>query len=99
MCVFFLLYTEIFVIIVCLGPFSRGLLCSLTQNGLNGLHLASKEGHVKMVLELLHNGIVLETTTKVKSPASLPLYQSTVQQSYLHRNVQISLSLTSPAKK
>uniref|UniRef100_A0A3B4E6Z2 Ankyrin 1, erythrocytic a n=1 Tax=Pygocentrus nattereri TaxID=42514 RepID=A0A3B4E6Z2_PYGNA len=36
------------------------------QNGLNGLHLASKEGHVKMVLELLHNGIVLETTTKVK---------------------------------
>lgn len=35
------------------------------QNGLNGLHLASKEGHVKMVLELLHNGIDLETTTKV----------------------------------
>uniref|UniRef100_A0A671KXX4 Ankyrin-1-like n=1 Tax=Sinocyclocheilus anshuiensis TaxID=1608454 RepID=A0A671KXX4_9TELE len=34
------------------------------QNGLNGLHLASKEGHVKMVLELLHHGIVLETTTK-----------------------------------
>ncbi|KAG9354021.1 hypothetical protein JZ751_012145, partial [Albula glossodonta] len=33
-------------------------------NGLNGLHLASKEGHVKMVLELLHNGITLETTTK-----------------------------------
>lgn len=36
-----------------------------SQNGLNGLHLASKEGHVKMVLELLHHGIVLETTTKV----------------------------------
>lgn len=36
------------------------------QNGLNGLHLASKEGHVKMVLELLHHGIVLETTTKVR---------------------------------
>lgn len=35
------------------------------QNGLNGLHLASKEGHVKMVLELLHNGIDLEGTTKV----------------------------------
>uniref|UniRef100_A0A8C7FZB8 Ankyrin 1 n=1 Tax=Oncorhynchus kisutch TaxID=8019 RepID=A0A8C7FZB8_ONCKI len=34
------------------------------QNGLNGLHLASKEGHVKMVLGLLHAGIVLETTTK-----------------------------------
>ncbi|XP_044053046.1 ankyrin-1a isoform X14 [Siniperca chuatsi] len=36
----------------------------VSSNGLNGLHLASKEGHVKMVLELLHNGIVLETTTK-----------------------------------
>uniref|UniRef100_A0A8C3AS60 Ankyrin 1 n=1 Tax=Cyclopterus lumpus TaxID=8103 RepID=A0A8C3AS60_CYCLU len=34
------------------------------QNGLNGLHLASKEGHVKMVLELLHSGIELEATTK-----------------------------------
>uniref|UniRef100_G3Q0K9 Ankyrin 1, erythrocytic b n=1 Tax=Gasterosteus aculeatus aculeatus TaxID=481459 RepID=G3Q0K9_GASAC len=33
-------------------------------NGLNGLHLASKEGHVKMVLELLHSGIELEATTK-----------------------------------
>ncbi|TRY97865.1 hypothetical protein DNTS_034113 [Danionella cerebrum] len=37
---------------------------ALLSNGLNGLHLASKEGHVKMVLELLHNGIDLETTTK-----------------------------------
>lgn len=35
------------------------------QNGLNGLHLASKEGHVKMVVELLHKEIILETTTKV----------------------------------
>lgn len=43
---------------------------SLSQNGLNGLHLASKEGHVKMVLELLHNGIVLETTTKARVPQS-----------------------------
>nr|XP_029493795.1 ankyrin-1-like isoform X13 [Oncorhynchus nerka] len=33
-------------------------------NGLNGLHLASKEGHVKMVLELLHGGIDVETQTK-----------------------------------
>lgn len=41
------------------------MMFSLLQNGLNGLHLASKEGHVKMVLELLHNGIDLETTTKV----------------------------------
>uniref|UniRef100_A0A8C2YDL1 Ankyrin 1 n=1 Tax=Coturnix japonica TaxID=93934 RepID=A0A8C2YDL1_COTJA len=34
------------------------------QNGLNALHLASKEGHAKMVVELLHKEIVLETTTK-----------------------------------
>ncbi|XP_041443005.1 ankyrin-1 isoform X4 [Xenopus laevis] len=34
------------------------------QNGLNALHLSSKEGHVKMVTELLHKDIVLETTTK-----------------------------------
>ncbi|XP_041065918.1 ankyrin-1-like isoform X2 [Carcharodon carcharias] len=34
------------------------------QNGLNGLHLASKEGHVKVVSELLHNGIALEAVTK-----------------------------------
>ncbi|XP_059586613.1 ankyrin-1 isoform X2 [Alligator mississippiensis] len=34
------------------------------QNGLNALHLASKEGHVKMVAELLHKEIILETTTK-----------------------------------
>lgn len=40
--------------------------CS-SQNGLNGLHLASKEGHVKMVVELLHKEIILETTTKVRS--------------------------------
>ncbi|XP_060927158.1 ankyrin-1-like [Limanda limanda] len=52
---------------ICIPSVLRTLqcdVCSLTQNGLNGLHLASKEGHVKMVLELLHNGIVLETTTK-----------------------------------
>lgn len=44
-------------------------LCS-SQNGLNGLHLASKEGHVKMVVELLHKEIILETTTKVRDSGS-----------------------------
>lgn len=44
-------------------------LCFL-QNGLNALHLASKEGHVKMVVELLHKEIVLETTTKVRTRKS-----------------------------
>ncbi|KAJ3580646.1 hypothetical protein NHX12_034304, partial [Muraenolepis orangiensis] len=48
------------------------------QNGLNGLHLASKEGHVKMVLELLHSGIVLETTTKERVVAELVNYGANV---------------------
>ena len=49
-----------YMLLVCNKP-----LYLLPQNGLNGLHLASKEGHVKMVLELLHTGIELEATTKV----------------------------------
>lgn len=69
LCVCVLLVVHV-VISVILG--SVCLLCSLTQNGLNGLHLASKEGHVKMVLELLHNGIVLETTTKVWQTSKQP---------------------------
>lgn len=51
----------------------------LPQNGLNGLHLASKEGHVKMVLELLHNGIVLETTTKVHTTLLLTDYTAALR--------------------
>ncbi len=47
-------------------------LCYLLKNGLNGLHLASKEGHVKMVLELLHAGIELEATTKVLCSLRMP---------------------------
>lgn len=51
-------------------------LCFLPKNGLNGLHLASKEGHVKMVLELLHAGIELEATTKVIFLSMLAHYSS-----------------------
>lgn len=50
-------------------------LCAL-QNGLNALHLASKEGHAKMVVELLHKEIVLETTTKVRTKESGHIPQS-----------------------
>lgn len=52
---------------------NRNLPTSLSspQNGLNGLHLASKEGHVKMVVELLHKEIILETTTKVSTTEAL----------------------------
>lgn len=50
-------------------PVTNVPLCAL-QNGLNALHLASKEGHAKMVVELLHKEIVLETTTKVRTEES-----------------------------
>ena len=39
------------------------------QNGLNALHLASKEGHVNVVTELLKRGANVDAATKV-SPLS-----------------------------
>ena len=35
------------------------------QNGLNALHLASKEGHVNIVTELLQRGANVDAATKV----------------------------------
>lgn len=35
------------------------------QNGLNALHLASKEGHVEVVAELLQQGANVDAATKV----------------------------------
>lgn len=35
-------------------------------NGLNALHLASKEGHVGVVTELLRRGAKVNTATKVR---------------------------------
>ena len=37
----------------------------LFQNGLNALHLASKEGHINIVTELLKRGANVEAATKV----------------------------------
>lgn len=39
--------------------------CILFQNGLNALHLASKEGHVDVVAELLKLGANVDAATKV----------------------------------
>lgn len=48
---------------------SVGLLCKpasvYPQNGLNALHLASKEGHPHVVAELLKRGAKANTATKV----------------------------------
>lgn len=38
--------------------------CWTTQNGLNALHLASKEGHVDVVTELLKRGAAVDAATK-----------------------------------
>ena len=43
--------------------FSSVFLCIL-QNGLNALHLASKEGHVAVVEELMSRGAKIDAATK-----------------------------------
>lgn len=35
-----------------------------TQNGLNALHLAAKDGHVDVVQELLKRGAIVDAATK-----------------------------------
>lgn len=42
----------------------------LSQNGLNALHLASKEGHVEVVAELLKLGATVDAATKVRPTPS-----------------------------
>ncbi|XP_058476381.1 ankyrin-3-like isoform X33 [Solea solea] len=41
------------------------------QNGLNALHLASKEGHVEVVAELIKHGANVDATTKQKGNTAL----------------------------
>lgn len=49
----------------------RGPHCSSSslQNGLNALHLASKEGHVEVVAELIKHGANVDAATKVCTDA------------------------------
>lgn len=42
----------------------------LSQNGLNALHLAAKEGHVEVVAELLKLGATVDAATKVRHTQS-----------------------------
>lgn len=48
----------------CISLFSF-LFFVLNQNGLNALHLASKEGHVEVVSELIQRGASVDAATKV----------------------------------
>lgn len=44
--------------------FSDSCICVWLQNGLNALHLASKDGHVEIVTELLKRGAKVDAATK-----------------------------------
>ena len=46
------------------------VLCCVFQNGLNALHLASKEGHINIVTELMKRGANVDATTKVGQSCS-----------------------------
>ncbi|KAM4883549.1 ankyrin-1 isoform 5-T5 [Sylvia borin] len=71
---------------------------ALGQNGLNALHLASKEGHVKMVVELLHKEIVLETTTK-KGNTALHIAALAGQQDVVRELVNYGANVNAQSQK
>ena len=61
------IHSPFMTIIICftyLSSFSF-LCCNLLQNGLNALHLASKEGHFVIVSELLSRGANINAATNV----------------------------------
>ncbi|CAH2275147.1 ankyrin-1 isoform X1 [Pelobates cultripes] len=68
------------------------------QNGLNALHLSSKEGHLKMVSELLHKDIVLETTTK-KGNTALHIAALAGQEDVVRELVNYGANVNSQSQK
>ena len=44
------------------------------QNGLNALHLASKEGHINIVMELIDRGAFVDAATKVRCYVDVHLH-------------------------
>lgn len=53
--------------------YNKRVLILFSQNGLNALHLASKEGHVEVVAELLKLGANVDAATKVRPTLILSL--------------------------
>jgi len=51
---------------------------SFNQNGLNALHLASKEGHVEVVSELIQRGASVDAATKVSQAYLIVLLFTTM---------------------
>lgn len=62
-----ILSSEIFVdcFLLCFQPAEEHFPFTFNQNGLNALHLASKEGHVEVVSELLQREANVDAATKV----------------------------------
>ncbi|XP_075063186.1 ankyrin-1 isoform X3 [Mixophyes fleayi] len=71
---------------------------SCNQNGLNALHLSSKEGHLKMVSELLHKEIILETTTK-KGNTALHIAALAGQEDVVRELVNYGANVNSQSQK
>ena len=44
---------------------------TIKQNGLTALHLAAKEGHNEVVVQLLKRGINIDAITSVSPPSSI----------------------------
>ncbi|KAJ8966561.1 hypothetical protein NQ314_003456 [Rhamnusium bicolor] len=64
----------------------------IMQNGLNALHLASKDGHVDIVRELLKRGAIVDAATK-KGNTSLHIASLAGQEEVVRLLVQHSASL------
>lgn len=60
----------------------------LSQNGLNALHLASKEGHVEVVAELLKLEAAVDAATKVRPIRHLSQLSRCYRGLYLHPAAQ-----------
>lgn len=61
------------------------------QNGLNALHLASKDGHIQVVDELLKRGANVDSATKKGNTA---LHIASLGETFNNNYLQILLSMS-----
>lgn len=65
----------------------------MIQNGLNALHLASKEGHVEVVTELIKLGATVDASTKVRRAHGIKALLK-----YMYMNKNITRVTSAPTK-